>query len=125
MDQKLETKPTLVIGATNRPEKYAYLAVKSLQKHGHLVKALGIRHDYIDDVEIQTERTLFTDIDTVTLYINPTKQIDYYDYILQLKPKRVIFNPGTENEAFYPMLLAHGIRFEEACTLVLLSTGQY
>ncbi len=116
---------TLVIGATNRPEKYGYKAVKSLLSHGHKVHAIGVRKGFIDDVEIQNEKVLFDDVDTVTLYINPTIQIEYYNYILQLKPRRVIFNPGTENYAFYPVLKAAGIAYEEACSLVLLHTRQY
>ncbi|MEZ4911125.1 MAG: CoA-binding protein [Saprospiraceae bacterium] len=125
MSQKENSKSTLVIGAVNRPEKYAFLAVKSLLHHGHPVTALGIRSGYIEDIEIHTEKKIFENIDTITLYINPSIQIEYYDYILQTKPKRVVFNPGTENSEFYPILTANGILVEEACTLVLLSTGQY
>jgi uncharacterized protein len=118
-------KKTLVIGATNNPERYAYLAVQKLTAHHHPVVALGNKAGTIGNVLINTQREAFKDIDTVTLYLNPFHQQEYYDYILSLNPKRIIFNPGTENDDFEAMAKARGIAVMEACTLVLLSTGQY
>ena len=77
------------------------------------------------DVAIETEKLPFHGIDTVSLYLNPKAQKEYYDYIISLKPRRVIFNPGTENEEFYELLKVNNIAFEESCTLVLLATNQY
>jgi uncharacterized protein len=119
------TKKTLVIGATNNPERYSYLAVQKLTAHQHPVIALGNRAGNIGNISIHTQQEPFKDIDTVTLYLNPLHQQSYYDYILSLQPKRIIFNPGTENEEFEAMAKKQGIQVMEACTLVLLSTGQY
>jgi uncharacterized protein len=118
-------KKTLVVGASTDTTKYANLAVRSLRKHQHDVVALGIKVGIIEDVPIETKRLDFQDIDTVTLYLNPTRQTDYYDYLLGLKPKRIIFNPGTENAEFVHLAKAEGIETEYACTLVLLNLGQY
>lgn len=118
-------KPTLVIGASNRPEKYAYKAVKSLLNHGHSVCAFGRMKTQIDGIEIETEWNPNWKVDTVTLYLNPQNQVEYYQKIIDLKPKRFIFNPGTENEVFQDLLESNGISTEIACTLVLLSINEY
>jgi len=96
-----------------------------LRRYSHDVKAFGLRIGVVDDVTIDTELIPYKDIDTVTLYLNPKRQEPYYDYIIGLNPKRVIFNPGTENPEFYNLLKQNNIDFEVACTLVLLSTSQY
>ena len=119
------SRNTLVIGASSNPERYAYKAVKALQNSGHQVTAIGLRTGQIDQVKIHTEKQLFPNIDTVTLYVSAKNQGQYMDYIKQLKPRRVIFNPGTENPEVYKELEALGIQCEEACTLVLLSIDQY
>jgi predicted CoA-binding protein len=119
------SKKTLVIGASENPSRYSYLAVQSLIRHGQPVVALGKHEGQVDGVQINTERPTDKDFDTVTLYLNPTHQKDYYDYILSLKPSRIIFNPGTENPELAARAAAEGIKPMEACTLVLLSTGQY
>lgn len=118
-------KKTLIIGASNNPERYAYKAAERLLHHGHEIELLGLRNDEIFGRKIDTERKIYTDLDTITMYIGPQRQPDYYDYIISLKPKRVVFNPGTENSDFEKLLTENGIGFEEACTLVLLQTGQY
>jgi len=118
-------KKTLVIGATENPARYAYIAIQRLTAHGHEVVAVGKEKGMVNGVKIETEHLPFTNIDTVTLYINPTVQKEYYDYIISLKPKRIIFNPGTENTEFENLARAKGIETEEACTLVLLSSNQY
>lgn len=118
-------KKTLVIGATTKEDRYAYKAVQSLLAHHHEVIAYGVRSGKIQNIEIETEWNPNWHVDTVTLYINPERQKEYEAKILALKPQRVIFNPGTENESFVKQLLANGIHPEVACTLVLLSIGNY
>ena len=116
---------TLVIGASLKEERYSNKAIKKLRNFEHPVVAIGLREGVVEDVGIKKEKELFEDVNTVTLYLNPKRQQEYYDYIISLKPQRVIFNPGTENPEFYKLLNAEKIAFEEACTLVLLSTRQY
>ena len=118
-------KKTLVIGASTNPERYSYKAINMLTDHNHTVVAIGQRMGEVAGVKIQTKAIPATKIHTVSLYVNPIAQRDYYNYIIGLNPKRVLFNPGTENPEFYQLLKANGIKFEEACTLVLLSTNQY
>jgi len=118
-------KKTLVLGASENPNRYSNMAVKKLSSHGHPVVAIGRRAGKIDGIIISNERLPQTDIDTVTLYLNPTNQVPYYDYILSLNPKRIIFNPGTENEELDKLAKKNGIETKEACTLVMLSTNQY
>lgn len=121
----MEKKKTLVIGASANPARYSYLAVQRLNAHQHPVIALGARKGVIGDTEIETERKPLEQVDTITMYINPARQKDYYEYILSLQPKRIIFNPGAENEELASMAGQKGIKTMEACTLVLLSIGQY
>ncbi|WP_177732532.1 CoA-binding protein [Flavobacterium inviolabile] len=116
---------TLVIGASSNPERYAYMAVNSLLKHQHEVVAIGQRKEVVAGVAIETEKVPFEAVHTVTLYLNPQRQKEYYEYIISLHPERVIFNPGTENPEFYSLLKANNIEMEVACTLVLLATNQF
>ncbi|WP_133272732.1 CoA-binding protein [Hymenobacter radiodurans] len=118
-------KKTLVLGASDNPARYAYKAVHSLKRHGHDVVPVGLRKGQIAGIDIHTDRPTEPEIDTVTLYVGPQNQPIWYDYILDLKPKRIIFNPGTENPELERMAQERGIRTEEACTLVLLSIGNY
>jgi predicted CoA-binding protein len=118
-------KKTLVIGASDNRARYSFLAVNILREHGHPVLAIGNRTGKVSDVSFSKERPEADDIDTITLYLNPKRQQEYYDYILSLHPKRIIFNPGTENEVLEKMASEHGIQALKACTLVLLSTGRY
>lgn len=118
-------KKTLVLGASLNPGRYSNLAINRLVSYGHTVEAVGLKKGVVAGVEISTEKEKFENIDTVTLYLNPKRQVEYYDYIISLKPKRVIFNPGTENPQFYEMLRKNNIETEVACTLVLLGTNQY
>lgn len=118
-------KKTVVLGASENPSRYSYLAVNKLQAYGHPVVAIGNKKGAIGDIDITTERPNEKDTDTVTLYLNPQLQEQYYDYILSLAPKRIIFNPGTENKELEELAKAKGIKVMEACTLVLLGTGQY
>jgi predicted CoA-binding protein len=119
------SKKTLVIGASTNPERYSYLAINKLLKYKHEVVAIGLKAEKVQNITIETELTPFENIDTITLYVNPTHQKKYYDYILSLKPKRLIFNPGTENEELVELAKKNNILAIEACTLVMLSTGQY
>jgi uncharacterized protein len=123
MEQK--AKKTLVLGASDNPTRYSYLAVNRLRNFKHPVVAIGRKKVTVADVDIDTEKKPLNDVDTVTLYLNAANQAEYYDYILSLHPKRIIFNPGAENEELYNLATENGIQPMEACTLVLLSTGQY
>jgi hypothetical protein len=118
-------KKTLVLGASENPDRYSYKAIRSLRRHGHEVVAIGNRKGTVEGVSIATDQAPQEEIDTVTLYLNPTNQRPYYDYILGLNPKRIIFNPGTENAELERMAQEKGIEPMEACTLVLLSIGRY
>ena len=118
-------KKTLVLGASDNPSRYSYLAINALQSKGHDVTAIGKRPGKVGQIEIETEKKIIDSLDTVTLYLNPSNQKQYYDYIFSLHPKRIIFNPGAENEELSSMAKEKGILPQEACTLVLLSTGQY
>ena len=120
-----ESKKTLVLGASDNPSRYSYLAVNRLRSHGHPVVAIGKKNSMVADVPIEKEKKDWENIDTVTLYLNPDHQQQYYDYILSLKPKRIIFNPGAENDELADLAVKNGINSIEACTLVLLSTNQY
>ena len=118
-------KKTLVIGASENTERYSNKAIKKLVANDIQVVAVGLRKGVVEGVEICTENKAFEDIHTVTLYVSAKNQQQYYSYILSLNPKRVLFNPGTENEELEEMLQKNGIAFEHACTLVLLSIKQY
>ena len=121
----MTNKKTLVLGASANPSRYSYLAVNLLQTKGHEVIAIGKRAGKVGQVQVETVAGNVNDLDTVTLYLNAGNQKQYYDYIFSLHPKRIIFNPGAENEELSSMARKKGILTQEACTLVLLSTGQY
>lgn len=118
-------KKTLVFGASLKSDRYSNMAINKLISSNHEVVAFGLRKGTINGVNIDTNLMPYKDIDTVTLYLNSKRQEAYYNYIISLNPKRVIFNPGTENPEFYNILKINKIDFEVACTLVLLSTNQY
>jgi hypothetical protein len=118
-------KTTLVLGASTNPGRYSNIAITRLRDKTFETVALGLRKGKVKDVEIDTEKIAYPNIDTVTLYLNAQRQEEYYQYIISLNPRRVIFNPGTENSSFVKLLEAHGIASENACTLVLLATAQY
>lgn len=116
---------TLVIGASENPERYSYKAIVSLLNHHHEVEALGLKDGEVMGIKFKTGFPELKDIDTVTLYVGPKNQPSYYDYLIKLKPRRIIFNPGTENPELIELAQKHGIQTEIACTLVLLSINQY
>lgn len=118
-------KRTLVIGASVHTNRYSYLAMQRLEAFGHPVLALGLRPAMVGSVSIVTEPGNWRPVDTVTLYLNPERQKKYYAYLLDLKPNRIIFNPGTENSELEKMMEDAGVQTLRACTLVMLSTGQY
>ena len=118
-------KKTLILGATTNPERYAYLAAQRLTQYGHPIINVGIKSGEVAGVSIEQPEKIHDDIDTLTLYIGPQNQPAYYDYILNTKPHRIIFNPGTENPELEALAESKGIETIEACTLVMLSTGQY
>ncbi len=119
------TKKTLVLGASENPERYANKAVRKLVAHGHPVVAFGKVEGKIDNTDIETVWPDQHDIDTITLYLHPLRQRPYYESIINTAPKRIIFNPGTENEELEMLAKEKGIQTLEACTLVLLSIGEY
>jgi predicted CoA-binding protein len=118
-------KKTLVLGATTNESRYAYIAANRLIRSGHSIVNVGIKPGEVAGVPIEKPETIHNDIDTITLYVGPQHQEDLYDYILNTHPKRIIFNPGTENTELRRMANEKGIETEYACTLVLLSIGQY
>lgn len=121
----IDLKKTLIIGASPNPLRYAYRAAQMLTGKGHDIVNVGVKSGSVAGVEIEKPDVVHKDIHTVTLYIGPPLQPQYYDYILETNPKRVVFNPGTENPELENLLISNGIQPVEACTLVLLSTGQY
>ena len=121
----MENKTTLVIGASENTERYSYKAIVQLLKHKHLVEAISIKKGSVQGVAFHTNLPALPSIDTVTLYVGPKHQAAYYDYVIALKPRRVIFNPGTENPEFSALLQQQDIISLEACTLVMLSIGVY
>ena len=116
---------TLVLGASLNPERYSNMAMKMLRNHQIPFHAVGWRPGHFHDVEIFTEPYPIDELDTLTLYLNPRNQIKFYDEIVKWAPRRVIFNPGTENPELYNILDQNGIKKMEACTLVMLSTGSF
>lgn len=118
-------KKTLVIGASLKKERYSYKAIHSLVAKNQPVVGLGLRKGEIAGVTIENEKVAFKGIHTITLYLNPKRQEEYYEYIINLQPERVIFNPGTENFDLVNLLKENNIAFEFSCTLVLLATNQY
>ncbi|WP_295120391.1 CoA-binding protein [uncultured Chitinophaga sp.] len=120
-----DLKLTVVIGASPNPDRYSFLAVNKLRAHNHPVVAIGKRAGDINGTPVIAEHPALENVDTITLYMNPTRQQEYYGYILSLNPKRIIFNPGTENPELEAMAEKQGIKTMEACTLVMLGTGQY
>lgn len=121
----MSKETTLVIGASENPDRYSNMAIKSLVQHNKKVKAIGLRNGNVAGVQIIKEKEGFNDIHTVTLYMNDKNQEQYEDYILGLNPERIIFNPGAENSRLAAKAREQNIKTMNACTLVLLSTGQY
>ena len=121
----MKNKKTLVLGASTKPARYSFIAIEKLVDKGHSVLAIGQNAGEVAGIKIQTKAIPLKNIDTVTLYLNPLRQRDYYNYIVEAQPKRVIFNPGTENPEFYQLLKLNDIKVEIGCTLVMLATNQY
>lgn len=120
-----QSKKVLVLGASSNPERYSFKAIQMLSNHQHEVFAIGNKNDQVENVIIHKEPFDINELDTITLYLSAKNQKSYYDFIINQKPNRVIFNPGTENPELYDVLKQKNISFEEACTLVLLSTNQF
>src|SRR3954447_25327437 len=121
----MASKKTVVLGASANPSRYSNIAINRLSAHKHPVVAVGLREGRVGSVEIVKDLPKEENVDTITLYLNAKNQQQYYDYILSLHPKRIIFNPGAENEELEKLANKNGIETMEACTLVMLSTGQY
>lgn len=122
-----DSKKTVVVGATPNSGRYAYLAANMLKQNNHEVVPLGIKKGEVAGTAIMNirDKPPVEDVDTITMYIGPQHQPEWYDYLLSLKPRRIIFNPGTENDEFQRRAAESGVEVEEACTLVLLRTKQY
>lgn len=118
-------KKTLVFGASVKPHRYSYIAIRRLVDAGVETVAFGLREGTVKGVPIQTSLGGIAGVHTVTLYMRPSRQVPFYGEILALKPRRVIFNPGTENPEFHTLLRGEGVEVLEACTLVMLSIGEY
>jgi hypothetical protein len=118
-------KPTLVIGVSRNPDRYANMAVRSLKMHGHPVYALGKEDFVYEDVPVHAQWIAFPQFHTITLYVRADHQRLYYDKILASGAKRIIFNPGTWNDELADMAAQAGIEIEDGCTLVMLSSGQF
>ena len=118
-------KKTLVVGGSPKPERYSNRAILMLLENGYPVVSIGAQEAKVASVDIQKGKPQFDDIHTVTMYLGVKNQISFYDYIINLNPKRIIFNPGTENSEFIQLAQEKEIETEEACTLVLLSTDQF
>lgn len=118
-------KSTLILGASLNDNTYSNRAIKKLVFHNHPVQGIGRRKGSVEGAEVRTEKVVIQDLDTVSMYLNALNQRGYYSYIIELNPKRVIFNPGSENRELEVMLTKHDIEFERACTLVLLGLNQY
>jgi hypothetical protein len=118
-------KKTLVLGASDNPERYSYKAIHRLREKGHSVVAIGKKVVMVGDTTVDTAKKNYPEIDTITMYLSAKHQKEYYDYILSLNPKRIIFNPGAENEELTKIALENNIEPLEACTLVLLSVGKF
>jgi len=108
----MKNKKTLVLGASTKPERYAFKAIAMLVDKGHSVLAIGQNAGEVAGIKIKTKAIPLSNIDTITLYLNPARQRDYYNYIVEAKPKRVIFNPGTENPELYQLLELNNIKSE-------------
>lgn len=120
-----DKKKTLVLGASDNPSRYSYLAMHRLKNQGHPVVAIGKKQTVVAGIAVEAEKKFFDNVHTVTLYLNPYHQQEYYDYIISLNPKRIIFNPGAENDELAALAKKNNIQTTDACTLVLLSTNQY
>ena len=118
-------KKTLVLGASLKTYRYSNLAIRKLKEKNHEVVALGLRKGEVENIKIEIGEPYIDEVNTVTLYINPKRQTPLFEYIISLKPKRVIFNPGTENSDFVKLLEKSKIETVTACTIVLLATDQY
>jgi len=118
-------KKTLVLGASLKPVRYSNLAIRRLVEYGHPVVAVGRREGEVEGVEILTGMPELSGIDTVTVYLNEDNQKPFEEYILKLKPRRIVFNPGAENPRFKKIAAGQGIEVEDACTLVMLSVGTF
>lgn len=121
----MSSKKTLVLGASENPARYSNMAVKKLKAYGHEVIAVGRKKGMIEDTAIETDTAHASGIHTITLYLKATNQVAYYDFILSLKPERIIFNPGAENPELEALAEDAGIKVLEACTLVMLNTRQF
>lgn len=119
------SRTTLVMGASAKPERYSNMAIRRLRAHGHEVVAVGLREGMVEDVRIVRDIPSDVRVDTITLYLNEENQVAWQERLLNLRPRRIIFNPGAENQILMARASGTGVQVIEGCTLVLLGTGQY
>jgi predicted CoA-binding protein len=122
---KYQMKKTVVLGATPDSSRFAFKAAKMLLGYGHEMIPVGIKKGQIEGITIRNDQPILEEVDTITLYVGPKNQEPLYDYIINLKPKRIIFNPGTENDELIELALQNNIEPVIGCTLVMLSVGTY
>lgn len=120
-----QNKKTLILGASTNPARYAWRAAQMLTEYGHEIVPVGIKKGEVAGQLIRNDREIVADVDTLTLYVGPQNQAGWYDYILQTAPRRIIFNPGTENPELLARARKQGIEVVEGCTLVMLSVNSY
>lgn len=119
-------KRTMILGASPKPSRFAYKAVRSLQRRNIPIIAIGRKDIDLDGIKIRTGKPLDTEpVHTIALYLNVDNQKEYYDYILDLNPKRIIFNPGTSNPELESLAREKNIEVINDCLLVMLNTGRY
>lgn len=120
-------RKTVIVGSVPKPYRYAYQAAEMLERKKIDFVPIGIQEGQVMGQEILNvyDKPEIKDVHTLTLYINPERQETWYDYMLSLNPERIIFNPGTENQEFKKMAEDRGIECLEACTLVMLSVGNF
>lgn len=118
-------KKTVILGATDNPNRFAFKAAHSLVRHGHPIALVGIKKGSVAGQPILNGKPEISEVDTVTLYVGPQNQPEWYEYIINLKPRRIIFNPGTENDELEEKARANGIQAIEGCTLIMLNAGMY
>lgn len=124
---KKHMKKTVIIGATANPSRYAHIAATMLTEYGHEIVPVGIKNETVLGKQILNlrDKPAIDNVDTITLYVGPQNQPEWYDYLLSLNPKRIIFNPGTENDELEKRAEAQGVEVVEGCTLVMLRSNQY
>jgi hypothetical protein len=115
----------VVLGASPDPGRYSYRAVRQLVKRNYEVVAIGKKKGLIGDILIETGQPPIQDVHTILIYLSPHHQGEIFDYVLSLRPKRVIFNPGTESPEFEEILISHNVEVVHDCSLVMMAMDRF